>query len=603
MKPSSNISSSASESHRLSRLLSWLDEYLLVILTGFLIAFIPLYPKLPLAEIIPGYLVRLRLEDVFLSITFLIWLIQIFRRKVRFATPLFLPIVLYAIVGLLSSVSAVVVTQTVPAEMLHFGKTILHYLRYLEYFSLYIIAASAIRSKKQVQVLMVIIVFTLVAVTFYGYGQKYRYWPVYSTMNREFAKGMRLVLTEHARVQSTFGGHYDLGGYLVIVLPLVLAMRYVVKRRTLKVLLALSYLGGLWLMVMTAARTSFFAYLVGSSLLITFHAFHVRKKLWQKVAHAFVALLLFALLNTSFLIIFGDNMYARLVQVIDSYPTVAKRYHEIEGSTIESYKAFVVRQQMLIGAFINDPESLFRPKRPENAIDLADVELTPTPVINADTQPSPAKPGDVVLDTPDYIQVATASADGTITYTTEEKPRTYSSSSLKYGLSLGIRLDTLWPRALQGYFSNPLLGSGYATLTKDSIGQFTEAESTDNNFLRTLGETGALGFVTFYGVLVLANVLAIRLVRNQELDPFTKWFAVGYMASTLGLLINAIYIDIFAASKVAFTYWGITGMLVALYILTQQEQTLVAQSPTTNSQSSKVISPKKNQTSLKKRRS
>ena len=55
-------------------------------------------------------------------------------------------------------------------------------------------------------------------------------------MNREFSKGMRLYLSEYARVQSTFAGHYDLGAYLVVVLPLALAglfgLREVKFRRT-----------------------------------------------------------------------------------------------------------------------------------------------------------------------------------------------------------------------------------------------------------------------------------------------------------------------------------------------------------------------------------
>ena len=57
--------------------LAWLDEHIILILTGFLIAFIPLYPKLPLFDAIPGYIVRVRLEDILLLVTGLIWLVQV----------------------------------------------------------------------------------------------------------------------------------------------------------------------------------------------------------------------------------------------------------------------------------------------------------------------------------------------------------------------------------------------------------------------------------------------------------------------------------------------------------------------------------------------
>ncbi len=44
-------------------------------------------------------------------------------------------------------------------------------------------------------------------------------------------------------------------------------------------------------------------------------------------------------------------------------------------------------------------------------------------------------------------------------------------------------------------------------------------------------------------------------------------FAVGFIGGTTGLLVNAFYIDVFAASKVAYTYWIVVGILTALYIL------------------------------------
>jgi len=44
--------------------------------------------------------------------------------------------------------------------------------------------------------------------------------------------------------------------------------------------------------------------------------------------------------------------------------------------------------------------------------------------------------------------------------------------------------------------------------------------------------------------------------------------SIGFMASSIGLLINALYIDVYAASKVAFSYWGLTGLyLASLYVI------------------------------------
>lgn len=45
------------------------------------------------------------------------------------------------------------------------------------------------------------------------------------------------------------------------------------------------------------------------------------------------------------------------------------------------------------------------------------------------------------------------------------------------------------------------------------------------------------------------------------------YVAVGFIGGTTGLLVNAFYIDVFAASKVAYTYWIVVGILTALYTL------------------------------------
>ncbi len=554
---------------------SWLDDNILLITASFLIIFIPLYPKIPLAELIEGYQVRLRLEDVFVGIGLIIWLIQVIRKKIKWRTPLFVPILAYAVVGLLSTFSAVVISQTIPAEPLHIGKSLLHYFRYLEYFSIYLIVVSAIKKRRDFWILLWVIVGVVLAVTIYGYGQKYRYWPVYSTMNREFAKGVRLVLTEHARVQSTFGGHYDLGGYLLATLTIVFAFAMNQTKRLTRYSVYFVYFFGLWLLIMTAARTSYAGYLLAGLILLVYGAVSSSQKWSGKIFNFIKLFIVFILINTSLLLIYGDNMYSRLVQVIDSYPTIAQPYRQFELYAVEQFHYLNARRKDAL-AFLMNPDQFLAAKKPDNAVEISLIDQqTSPPVLPADTLPTPVKPSDVTLETPDYIQIATSSADGTTIYSTIEKPREYSDSALKFGLSLGIRLDTLWPRALQGYYTNPLLGSGYATLTKEAIGQFTEAESTDNNFLRTIGETGAFGFVTFYGLMIYAVWLAISLLKNSFIPKVDKWFAIAFIALTAGLWVNALYIDIFAASKVAFTYWSLTGILVGIYLLNNQEKSSI----------------------------
>lgn len=54
--------------------------------------------------------------------------------------------------------------------------------------------------------------------------------------------------------------------------------------------------------------------------------------------------------------------------------------------------------------------------------------------------------------------------------------------------STSIRLNVEWPRAIRAFIKNPLLGTGYSSITL----------ATDNDYLRSLGETGFLGFSSFF---------------------------------------------------------------------------------------------------------
>ncbi|HAU99199.1 MAG TPA: hypothetical protein DCW55_03135 [Candidatus Pacebacteria bacterium] len=229
-------------------------------------------------------------------------------------------------------------------------------------------------------------------------------------------------------------------------------------------------------------------------------------------------------------------------------------------------------------------ENSFKPlvEPPKDGISIDDVnkaaeeaaKRTTVPVIvSSDTQPTPVKPADlppdVFEDIPDAI-ISTKSAEGKDIEIII--PRVFSENAHRLGLSAAIRLDTLWPFAIRGFLRNPLFGSGYSTLTKYTIEQFTEAESTDNDFLRTLGETGLLGFITFYGVFVVLNKNLLRLSKHSA-DPFSRIIAIGMLSITAGLFVNAVYIDVFVSSKVIETYWALAAVCLRYVMFSQESVT------------------------------
>lgn len=521
--------------------LNWLDDHILEYLSFALIIVIPLYPKIPIADLIPGYIVRLRPDDVLVALTLGLWFIWLARGKVSVKNNVLLvPILIYLAVGLASSLSAIFITKTVPESPIHIAKLFFHFLRRVEYFSLFFIFFSTIKSFDQVKKYIYLIAVVLMLVSLYGFGQKYLYWPAFSTMNREFSKGITLYLTEHARVLATFGGHYDLAAYLMMLLTLFIPLIFVVKKWAQRLFFLTVSVCGFWLLILTVSRTSFLAYLVAVS--IAFGLLIQKKGYWWSLSRGIIVLLISVVVMLSF----GDlsERFAHVLKLDGlknafSLKPIAK---PPSGSNV----AFT---QEPVGTKSDTPPSTEKP--------------TDTAVV--ETRPAPKVPSDVYENIPEMG----ATTEG-VPASLAAKPRTYSDAAVNYDLSTGIRLDYTWPKAIEGLKKNLLLGSGYSTLTKPQVETFTEAESTDNDYLRALGETGLLGFLAFFGLIALIVYKGIRSLKDIK-EPFYYTVVASLVAATFGLLINAVYIDVFEASKVAYTFWILAAILLSIVELSRKK--------------------------------
>lgn len=547
----------------MKKILAYLDNNLLTILTAFLIAFIPLYPKIPMAELIQGYIVRMRLEDLLVMATSLVYLIQLLRRRVHFPKNLLtVSILAYLGFALLSVLSSLFITESTPMEKAHVLKLILHYFRRIEYFALFFITYSAIRSKKDLALFLKVALITTIGIVLYGIGQKYFYFPAFSTMNREFSKGVRLYLQPNTRLFSTFGGHYDLAGYLTIALSFVLPAAYLAKKKLFKLgFYALSVVA-YWCLVLTTSRTSFIGYLVGTTvicyLLITYRGW------WWSIRHYALTMIMSLVIMFSF-----STLLERFTQVIpdqktrDTILTLQKIINQPFVSEPEGKDTVAELPSLLAFLFKNEPLK---------TIELTDSEKSQLDIVASDSDmpPSPVKPTPKPTATPrpnlptdvseesESIREQTAEDEGR-----EYNGPQYSANALKYGLSMGIRLDVLWPNAIRGFMTNPLLGTGYATLVKSNVGEFTYAESTDNDYLRMLGETGLLGSLAFLTTIYLVIRYSYLILKSS--DTKVDLLGLGAIGATVALLVTATYIDIFESSKVAYTYWILVGMVAYRY--------------------------------------
>lgn len=541
----------------MKKILSWLDQNILTLLTAILIVVIPLYPKLPLADLIQGYIVRLRLEDLLIFFTGIVWLVQLFRKKIQLPNNLFAKAVYaYIVIGFLSSLSAIYITHTVSMNHDQLLKIGLHFLRRIEYFSLFFMTYTSIRTRKDLYFFVKIAVGTLICVVLYGLGQKYLYWPAFSTMNREFSKGVRLYLTPASRVMSTFGGHYDYAAYLMMLLTLCISGIWLSKNKLIKLGLLLITIPAYWSLILTASRTSFAGYIVGITVVAI-----ILGKAKGRLKMLFNWFVVVALSMTVMLTM-GD-LSERFFQILDQPDILVHEITQITPIQRDSLNRILNSAQgslTLVRTSLQDfKDKMNKPKvsaPPSNSISTEELAKV---VVSSDTLPTsqPPLPPDVTR-AEDDLRTSLATASSVTTNTG------YSPNALKYGLSVAIRLDALWPRAIAGFKRNPLLGSGYSTLTKAEVDEFTYAESSDNDYLRMLGETGLLGTLSFFAVIAIVIYVSWRIYRLSN-NTFDQTLAIGTIGATIGLLVNATYIDIFESSKVAYTLWIIVALVIKLY--------------------------------------
>lgn len=371
---------------------------LLFLLVLFLFVFIPLYPKFPLINI-SGTFVAIRLEDLLIGLTVSLWGIYLVlsdNLRSFLKDKLNLAILLFFFIGVFSTFSAVYLTHTVVAHL-----SILHLLRRIEFMILLPIVASVVRSKGRLIWVLIFLGLTVLSVNLYALGQQYLDWPVISTTNSEFAKGLILRLTPGARVNSTFAGHYDLAVFLAMTLSVLTAVFFAVKKR-IKILIFFLGLLSLAVLIMTAARLSFVAAFVGIIAALLF-----AKKRKYILIILFVALLI---------LIYPSQLRDRLISTVTvNLLSMGQRY---AGKT----------QDQQIRSKLNIPTLAVK-----------------TSSISASTSTFTASPSG---------QTATDIAPGEPIDTTQ----------LGVYRSFEIRYKVEWPRAITALIKNPFLGTGYSSI-------------------------------------------------------------------------------------------------------------------------------------------
>ena len=116
-----------------------------------------------------------------------------------------------------------------------------------------------------------------------------------------------------------------------------------------------------------------------------------------------------------------------------------------------------------------------------------------------------------------------------------------------------IRFNVEWPRAIRAFNKNIITGTGLGSITL----------ATDNDYLRLLGESGLLGFISFMAILLFFIIKTIPFIFKKK-QTSNNQISILFLGCLLTTLANAIFIDVFEASKTAYLFWIMMGLYYQL---------------------------------------
>ncbi len=484
---------------------NWIDKNLLHwSFLGFIVA-IAVVPKFPIQHVEYTY-IKIRIDDLLPAIMVALFTLQWIRKKITLNRTLLIPVILFWISVFISFLFAYYVSYTIPV----FNIGLLHSLRRIQYMIVFFVASSLITSEKRFYQYLKTYVATFLAVCVYGLIQKFGVLPSIQSMNPAYVDGRLLWLNPDDRINSTFGGHFDLAAYITFTIPVVLGLYYTKLKRWY----LLAFFTSLTALLYTSARSSFVAYISAVSfMLLTLRKFKFY---------------LVVLVVTAGLMMVTGDMTKRLLQTFQ-----IKTVYTNELTGEERIGQLISVKNLPAGSYEIDLPFLKKPKSAKiSEKDKRDIARS----IAYDQ----AKRAGKVL-TAEQIE---AEANLTTQFIKPEQ-------TLLCDISCATRLQVEWPRAILAFKSNPLFGRGPSSIT----------EATDNDYLRWLGELGLVGTSIFVFILIRIMYIVSRFGKKV---PEYKDLTFGFICGVLALLINSLYVDIFEASKMAYNFWVVSGLFVGI---------------------------------------
>ena len=94
----------------------------------------------------------------------------------------------------------------------------------------------------------------------------------------------------------------------------------------------------------------------------------------------------------------------------------------------------------------------------------------------------------------------------------------------------------------------------------------------DNQYMRVLAETGALGFAIFLWLLASIFLAGLRVFREMTDNPFAQALSIGFLAGMIGIMVHSITSADFILIRIMEPFWFLAAIVVMLPKLKAQEE-------------------------------
>lgn len=458
-----------------------------------LLSFLLLMPKLRFIPV-SGTYVNIRVEDFVVALIYGLWgvgwLMGRFSLRKVFN---YQPVLIFLVYGGIITFLGITVFGTVKEP--HLG--VLHWLRRVEYFGIYFLAATSLKRERLKEYLYVLLSIGIIT-WFYAVLQWQNVVPGAHTLNKS---GKLEAYSQIGYVISTFAAHYDYGAFLILMVALSIWGYFSHRNRRAKLFFVFWAFAFWWMSRLVYGRAAYLGMLLAAGLMLG-----VKLSPWA---------------------------------FLPSYE-VLRTFDRYFGGRFSRY-SYNFRFDILPG----------RPLRPTPTVPSP----TPSTVESAvttgsDKFTSTAKPALTPHPGPTQAQSQfKEQLDALVTKWSDSLNSVIGRVDVKLDPSANIRLRE-WPDALAKVGYHFFWGGGY----------YTAGLGTDNDYVRHLVEVGVIGSALFF--LIIFDFMRV-MWRNfkAQLDPWAKHFHLAMLVFVIGLLVEAVFIDIFASSKIAFTFWFLMGLV------------------------------------------